>query len=63
MPGAMRIWDSMISSGLKPDTVAYNLLIYGCCIAGELDKAFELRNDMVRRGLNPNKRTQTLLVH
>jgi pentatricopeptide repeat protein len=53
----------MLNKGLKPDTLAYNFLIYGCCIAGELGKAFELRDDMIRRGVKPNQATHKSLSH
>jgi pentatricopeptide repeat protein len=48
----------MLKKGVEPDLVAYNLLIYGCCVNGELNKAFELRDDMLRRGLKPRQNLQ-----
>ncbi|GMP89258.1 hypothetical protein CsSME_00040914 [Camellia sinensis var. sinensis] len=59
----MKLWDSMLKKGLNPDTVAYNFLIYGCCVAGKLAKAFELHDEMMRRGMKPNWATYYALSH
>ena len=49
---ALKLWNKMMSKGLKPDALAYNFMIYGCIANGALVKAFELHNDMLISGVN-----------
>jgi pentatricopeptide repeat protein len=39
---------------LKPDIVAYNILIRWCNIHGEFDKGLGIYSDMVKNGVRPN---------
>jgi pentatricopeptide repeat protein len=39
---------------LKPDIVAYNILIRWCSIHGEFDKGLGIYSDMFKNGVQPN---------
>jgi pentatricopeptide repeat protein len=44
----------MLYKGLKPDIVAYNILIRWCNIHGEFYKGLGIYSDMVKNGVRPN---------
>lgn len=47
----------------KPDVYIYNLLISGCAQEGYTKKAFQLFNEMKKRGLKPKQSTYTSLFN
>ncbi|CAH1400229.1 unnamed protein product [Nezara viridula] len=47
----------------KPDVYIYNLLISGCAKEGYTKKAFQLFNEMKKRGLKPKQSTYTSLFN
>ena len=51
---AFGLWNEMLHKGLKPDIVAYNILIRWCSIHGEFDKGLGIYSDMFKNGVQPN---------
>ncbi|KAG0463837.1 hypothetical protein HPP92_019906 [Vanilla planifolia] len=51
----LRNMDSV--DGFPPDVISYSTVIDGYCQAGELQKAYELFEEMGKKGLKPNKFT------
>ncbi|GMI85361.1 hypothetical protein like AT1G53330 [Hibiscus trionum] len=47
----------------RPDTCTYNILIHGCCLNGRLDDAWDLFDEMRRKGLKPDKVTFGTLIN
>jgi len=47
---------------IKPDDLTFNTLIDACGKAGKLDKAFEMYNEMLERGLQPCPVTFNALI-
>ncbi|KAL2939449.1 hypothetical protein RDABS01_033609 [Bienertia sinuspersici] len=54
---ALRIWDSMLSDNIRPDAVAYNFLISGCHLSGDVKKAALLRDDMIAKGFKSDAKS------
>ncbi|KAH1063822.1 hypothetical protein J1N35_028809 [Gossypium stocksii] len=54
--------DQMLDIGLSPDLVLYNTLIHGFCGIGDMDKACNLVEMMIRDGILPNKGTHRAFV-
>jgi leucine-rich PPR motif-containing protein, mitochondrial len=51
------------TSGLIPDAYIYNSLILGLCKVDEIDRAFELAEEMGTKGVSPNIITYNTLLH
>ncbi|KAF5728256.1 putative pentatricopeptide repeat-containing protein [Tripterygium wilfordii] len=47
----------------RPDTCSYNILIHSCCVRGSVDHAWELFDEMLKRGLCPNLVTFGTLIY
>jgi pentatricopeptide repeat protein len=51
MDKAMKLLDSMVLVGLKPDSITYNILINGYCKTGRVQDALTLFSQMLRTGV------------
>jgi pentatricopeptide repeat protein len=51
MDRAMKLLDSMVLVGLKPNGVTYNTLINGYCKTGRVQDALTLFSQMLRTGV------------
>ncbi|KAG5548102.1 hypothetical protein RHGRI_013708 [Rhododendron griersonianum] len=54
MNEADRVFESMVQRKYKPDEAVYNIIIHGHCRGGNVQKAFDLYNEMVRYGFVPH---------
>uniref|UniRef100_J3LLF2 Pentacotripeptide-repeat region of PRORP domain-containing protein n=2 Tax=Oryza brachyantha TaxID=4533 RepID=J3LLF2_ORYBR len=50
------------NKGIKYDVVAFNTLIHGFCMAGDLDRVQQTRTDMINRDIIPNNFTNAMLI-
>lgn len=46
----------------EPSIVEYNLLIQVCALSGNIDKAFELFEEVKKKGLKPEQQTYGVLI-
>lgn len=46
-----------------PDTCTYNILINACCVLGDIDKAWNVFDEMRKRGFQPNVITFATLIN
>nr|ABF94645.1 expressed protein [Oryza sativa Japonica Group] len=61
--GKLRLAKCLIENkGIKYDVVAFNTLIHGFCIAGDLDRVQQTRTDMINRDVIPNNFTDAMLI-
>jgi pentatricopeptide repeat protein len=51
---AFELWNEMLYKGLKPDIVAYNILIRWCGIHGQFYKGLGIYSGMLKNGVQPN---------
>ena len=47
---------------LNPNVVAYTILVKGYCIKQDIDKALVVFQEMISRGLKPNRITYNTLI-
>ncbi|XP_050232020.1 pentatricopeptide repeat-containing protein At5g39710 [Mercurialis annua] len=62
MDEADRVFESMINKNHKPNEAIYNIIIHGHCRGGNIQKAYDLYNEMVRFGFVPHTVTVIALV-
>jgi len=51
----------MEKEGKRANVAIYNLLIEGFCSTGKLEDASRLLNEMLEKGLNPNRTTYDIV--
>lgn len=56
------IYQEMRKDGISPNVFTYNILMRGCCAAGELQKCHDLFDEMKKQGCVPNVVTFNTLV-
>lgn len=53
----------IIKKYASPDTCTYNILINGCCVLGDIDNAWNVFDEMRKRGVQPNVVTFSTLIN
>ncbi|WZZ80594.1 hypothetical protein YC2023_101166 [Brassica napus] len=52
----------ILREGFTPDEYTYTILIHGCAVDGEINEAFNLRDEMSVKGITPNVVTYNALI-
>ncbi|KAJ0247793.1 putative pentatricopeptide repeat-containing protein [Hirschfeldia incana] len=52
----------ILREGFSPDEYTYTILIHGCAVDGEVNEAFNLRDEMAVKGITPNVVTYNALI-
>ncbi|KAI5814259.1 hypothetical protein BZA77DRAFT_319410 [Pyronema omphalodes] len=60
--GALEWFDRMKERGVKPDTIAYNIIINGFRRVGDVDAAAARVQDLLAEGLSPDRTTYNILL-
>ncbi|KAJ4879509.1 putative pentatricopeptide repeat-containing protein [Raphanus sativus] len=52
----------ILREGFSPDEYTYTILIHGCAVDGDVNEAFNLRDEMSVKGITPNVVTYNALI-
>merc|ERR1719261_319336 len=52
MDRADELFREMQASGVSPDVITYSTLVKGYCQAGDIDKGYQVLNEMVKNGVH-----------
>eukprot|EP00494_Astrolonche_serrata_P033747 UN34016 len=63
MDTAEKFFDEMISDGIEPDVVVYNVLIAGFGKLERLEKCTQILEDMKKKDIEPTLITYTSLIN
>ncbi|KAK3165984.1 hypothetical protein QOZ80_1AG0040120 [Eleusine coracana subsp. coracana] len=57
------VYQEMVNAGIRPDVVAYGMLISACCKAGKCDEALKVFQEMKVSGCMPSPHVYCMLIN
>lgn len=54
MEKGFKVWEEMEEAGLEPDDASFTIILDGCIAEGDMYRANEVMDSIIRRGLAPN---------